>query len=221
MRTLNVSLLACLALIGGCANFATLQTAETMKKDKFELGLGATFTAYEAKLETTVTQPDAAGNPVTRTSTESTTFTVPALTVSGRYGLTDRLELHGVAWLPFGASAGGKYMLIGEPDENGFVFSPGLDISVPITVTVNDESSMLIDLYVPLHMGYRASDSFEVYWTPKYVLRVFGGDIGHAPGATVGVALGSDTTIMLEASMLYDTLSEKPIINAGVGVAFE
>src|SRR5689334_8906180 len=141
MRTVHVLLLGCLALISGCANFATLQTAETMKKDKFEIGVGATFTSYEAKLETTVTDTDAAGNPVTRTETESTTFTVPAVTVSGRYGLTERLELHGVAWLPFGASVGGKYMLLGKQDENGFVFSPGLDISVPITVSVNDESS--------------------------------------------------------------------------------
>jgi hypothetical protein len=123
--------------------------------------------------------------------------------------------------VPFGASVGGKYMLVGEHDKNGFVFSPGLDISVPITVTVNDESSTLIDLYVPMHMGYRASDAFEVYWTPKYVLRFLGGDIGHAPGATVSVALGKDTTFMVEGSALYDTLSEQPILSFGVGVAFK
>src|SRR5688572_20448193 len=87
-----------LALMSGCANFATLQTAETMKKENFELGVGATFTSYEVELETTVRETDAAGNPVTRTETDSTSFTIPAVTVSGRYGLTERLELHGVAW---------------------------------------------------------------------------------------------------------------------------
>ena len=219
MRTVvNSLLVAGVLFFCGCANFSTLQTAETMQKDKFELGVGATFTGYQAKLETTTTDPNT-GAEVTTTETES--FTVPAVTVSGRYGLSDRFELHGVIWLPFGASAGGKYMLVGEPGENGFKFSPGLDISVPITISVNDDSSTLIDLYVPLHMGYRASDSFEVYWTPKYVMRFFGGDFGHAPGGTVGVALGKDTTFMVEGSALYDTLSEKPIFNVGLGVAFK
>jgi hypothetical protein len=192
-----------------------------MQKDKLEIGVGATFTSYEVEVETTSTATDAAGNEVTTTQTESESFTIPAVTVSGRYGLTEKLELHGVAWLPFGMSVGGKYMLVGEHEKNGFVFSPGLDISVPITISVNDESSTLIDLYVPMHMGYRASDAFEVYWTPKYVLRFFGGDLGHAPGATVGVALGKDTTFMVEGSVLYDTLSERPIVNVGVGVGFE
>lgn len=219
MRTVvNVLSVAGLLLLGGCANFATLQTAETMQKDKFEIGVGATFTGYEVKFESTTTDPNT-GAEVTETERE--TFTVPAVTVSGRYGLSDRLELHGVIWLPFGASAGGKYMLVGEPDSNGFKLSPGLDISAPITITVNDESSTLIDLYVPLHMGYRASDAFEVYWTPKYVMRFYGGDFGHAPGATLGVALGKDTTFMVEGSALYDTLSEKPIFNVGLGVAFK
>ena len=221
MRIAYVLMIAGLALVGGCANFATLQTAETMQKDKFELGVGATFTGYEVQLETTTTEPDAAGNPVETTRTETESFTIPAVTVSGRYGLSDRLELHGVLWMPFGASVGGKYMLVGEHDQNGFVFAPGLDISAPITITVNDDSSTLIDLYVPMHMGYRASEAFELYWTPKYVMRLFGGDFGHAAGATVGIAVGRDTTFMLEGSALYDTLSEKPIFNLGVGVGFE
>lgn len=226
MRTTRILGVVCLALAlslaSGCANFATLQTAETMEKEKFELGVGATFTSYEFTSEATTSTTDAMGNVVGETTvTESDTFTVPAVTVSGRYGLTEKLELHGVIWVPLGASVGGKYMLVGSQDENGFIFSPGLDISAPITITVNDESSTLIDLYVPMHMGYRASEAFEVYWTPKYVLRFYGGDLGHAPGATVGVAIGKDTKFMIEGSALYDTLSEEPIINVGLGVAFK
>jgi hypothetical protein len=208
--------------MSGCANFATLQTAETMGKDKFELGVGATFTSYTVEVESTSSVTDGMGNVVSETTTtETESFTIPAFTLSGRYGLTEKLELHGVMWLPLGASVGGKYMLVGSQDENGFIFSPGLDISAPITITVNDESDTLIDLYVPMHMGYRASEAFEVYWTPKYILRLYGGDVGHAAGATVGVALGKDTVFMVEGSALYDTLSEEPIINVGVGVAFK
>jgi hypothetical protein len=212
---------ACLALASGCANFATLQTAETMQKEKFELGVGATFTSYELTTESTVRVTDAMGNVVSEETVEETdSFTVPAITVGGRYGLTDKLELHGVIWVPFGASIGGKYMLVGSQEENGFIFSPGLDIGAPLTITINDESSTLIDVYVPLHMGYRASEAFEVYWTPKYVLRFYDG-VHHAPGATLGVALGKDTTFMVEGTALYDTISKEPIINVGLGVAFK
>jgi len=218
MRTTCALGLACLALMTGCANFATLQTAETMRKENFEIGVGMTFTAYEATLETTTTS-DASGNEITRTDSES--ITVPAVALAGRYGITDKLELHGVAWLPFGATVGGKYMLVGEHDQNGFIFSPGIDVSAPITISVDDEHAVLMDLYVPLHMGYRASDALEIYWTPKYLLRYFGGSFGHAPGGTVGFAAGRDTKFMLEGSVLYDTISQEPIFNVGVGVAFQ
>jgi hypothetical protein len=214
----SIYLGAALALYG-CANYATLQTAETMPAGKFQVGVGATFARYGLETRTTTTA-STNGQVTTTTARETEHFTVPALTLSGRYGLSDRFELHGVVWLPLGASLGGKYMLVGEPKKTGFFLSPGLDASLPLWVTVNNHSFVLLDVYVPLHMGYRTSPSFELYWTPKYVLRVLGTELSHAAGGTIGVAIGENTPFMLEGGVLYDSLSASLIPNAAIGVAF-
>lgn len=213
-------LLLIAAVLGGCANYATLQDAETIPKKEFQLGLGATFNSYPLELESTTTTTDSNGVTTETTTVEDETFTVPALTLSGRYGVSDAFEVHGIVWLPLGASIGGKYMLVGDRKQGGFVFSPGVDVSMPITVSINDESSLLMDFYLPLHMGYRASPGFELYWTPKYVLRLFNDELGHSAGGTLGVAIGEKTQLLLEAGALYDTLYEKPIINGAIGIAF-
>lgn len=195
----------------GCANYATLQDPETVPKNRFQLGVGTTFTQYSIEVEATDT------NGATTTVSES--FSVPALTLSGRYGATEELEIHGMAWLPFGATIGGKYMLVGDRENGGFAFSPGLDVGY-LSVSVGDESATLVDVYVPMHMGYRTNPSFAVYWTPKYILRLLGGHVGHVGGATLGTAIGKDAQLLLEGSVLYDTTVEDTIIQAGVGGAF-
>jgi hypothetical protein len=217
-----VSILGSLFALAGCANYSTLQTAETMREDKFLLGLGATFTSYQLRVTTTTTGTNPnTGQPVETTTRKDDRFTVPALTISGRYGLTDRLELHGVAWIPLGTSFGLKYMLVGDPKQlTGFIFSPGLDVSVPLSVSVLDSKLLFFDVYVPMHMGFRPSPSFELYWTPKYVLRRLGDEFSHAVGGTVGVAVGSGPTFMLEGGALYDSLFAGLIPTVGIGVAF-
>ena len=211
-RVLGVGLLA-LAL-GGCANYATLMDPETVPKGKFQMGYGATFTNYS--LETTTV--DASGE--TTKTTED--FTVPALTFTPRIGLTDNLEIHAMVWIPFGATIGAKLMLAGDREKGGFVFSPGLDIGY-LSVSVNDVEQTFIDIYVPLNMGYRTGESFAVYFTPKYVLRLISGEqseTGHVAGGTVGIALGKDFQFLVEGGFLYDTLVETPIIQGGLGIAF-
>lgn len=209
------------ALLGGCANYATLQDPETIPEKDFQLTVAATFNAYTLEIESETTGGGGAGMaPVTTTDVEEVNVTVPALAFGARYGVSERFELHGIAWLPLGASIGGKYMLVGDREQGGFAFSPGLDVSAPVTVSANDASALLMDFYVPLHMGYRTSPGFALYWTPKYVLRVIGGDLGHAAGGTLGAAIGEQTQVLLEAGVLYDTLYERPIINGAIGFAF-
>jgi hypothetical protein len=220
-----VKLAAPLALaalpIGGCANYATLQDPETIPKKELQLGVAAVFNAYSLELaEETSTFNSATGSPDLSSERSDVNVTTPALAVFGRYGLSERFELHGAAWFPFGASIGGKYMLVGDREQGGFAFSPGLDVSAPVTVSANDAEALLMDFYVPLHMGYRASPGFVLYWTPKYVLRVIGGEIGHAAGGTLGAAVGEKTQVLLEGGVLYDTLFEAPIVHGAVGIAF-
>jgi len=205
-----------LLLLGGCANYATLQDPETMPEGDTEFGLGATFTKYEFEIETTTTDPMTGQSTV---ETERESFGIPALTLSLRHGVAERLELHGMAWMPFGATIGGKYMLIGDRKQTGFVLSPGLDVGY-LSVSVGDESTSVVGLYGPSHRGVRTSAGFAVYATPKYVLRIAGGDLGHVGGGTLGIAVGEETQFLAEGSLLYDTLVQSPIIQGGVAVAF-
>lgn len=200
-----------LSVTCGCANYATLQDPETVPHKRFQLGIGTTFTQYSIEIETEDS------NGVTTVSTED--FSVPAFTLSGRYGATENLEIHGLLWIPLGATIGGKYMLVGDRENGGFAFSPGLDVGY-LSVSVADESATIVDLYVPLQMGYRTNPSFAVYWTPKYILRLISGRTGHVGGVTIGTAIGKDTQFLLEGSMLYDTTVEDTIIQFGIGVAF-
>ncbi|MDH5673676.1 MAG: hypothetical protein OEZ06_16085 [Myxococcales bacterium] len=224
-RLLPLLVIAPCAFATGCANYASLQEAETMRARAFELGVGGTATRYALELETTQTVTDATGATTETTETEREDLLVPALTLWGRYGVTDRLELHAIAWLPLGASVGAKYMLVGDRDKGGFMFSPGLDLSAPITFQILDTSGTLFDAYVPLNMGYRFDEAAEVYFTPKYVLRMLASSdaarVGHAAGATVGFALGHKTQLLVEGSLLYDTLFDAPIVGGAIGVGFE
>lgn len=208
--------LLAIAALSGCTNLATLQEPETMPAGDFELSVGGTFTGYA--LETTTTVTDESGVVAESTSTEE--FAVPALLVAGRFGVRERLELHGNIWLPLGASVGGKYMLAGDRQRGGFAFSPGLDLSMPLTITIDDDSSTLFDAAVPLQMGYRASSDFALYWTPKYVLRLWGSEIGHVAGGNLGVDLGSETQFLIEGGAYYDTLAQDVILTGGLAVSF-
>jgi hypothetical protein len=221
MRLTWLLLAPALISLVGCASYATLQDPETMPAKKLQLGFGATFNAYPLEIRSTTTSTDPmTGAETSSTSVEHDRITVPALTFSARYGVSDRFEVHGMAWFPLGATVGGKYMLVGDRKEGGFAFSPGLDVSAPVSVSIGDESAVFFDVYVPLHMGYRTSPSFALYWTPKYVLGVTSGEIGHSFGGTLGVAVGESTQLLLEGGALYNTSYEETIVEGAIGVAF-
>jgi hypothetical protein len=218
-RSTTITLLV--AMAGGCANYATLQTPETMPERAAELGVGGTFNSYALEIESTATTTAADGTQTTQTRTSRDQFGVPALATWLRYGVTERLEVHGIAWFPLGASIGGKYMLVGERDEPGFIFSPGIDVGMPVQVSIVDDSVTIFDVYVPMHTGYRANEHVALYVTPKYIMRLAGGDLGHSVGAQLGVALGAGTTFMAEGGAYYDTLADDTIINGAIGIGFE
>ena len=208
---------ACLGL-GGCANYALLQDAATMPKDEAAIGVGAAVTAYDVEVETTVTDVDAAGQPSQESVETRETFVVPSAVVFLRAGITEQLELHGAAWFPFGASIGAKYMVLGDRT-GGFVLSPGLDVTVPITGAINGENFLLMDIMVPLHMGYRFGPAFAGYLTPRYVARILSGELVNAGGGTLGVAIGHRMQVLLEGTAIYYPLIDDVALSGAIGLA--
>jgi hypothetical protein len=156
-------------------------------------------------------------------------ISVPAVVVTARRGITDKLEAQATAWLPLGARAGVKYQLLGDAGKVGPQVSVGghlgymqLSASTTSGGTETKSTANFLDVYVPIYLGYRVSPGFEVYGTPQYILRSVSGSgdskIGHVTGATAGIAIGQKTKIFLEAGGFYDTLYETPIVNTAIGI---
>ena len=187
-----------------------------MAKGQGRMGTGVTFTKYEITIK-----EDAGPKSVT----------VPAVNFWYRYGLTDKLEAHALAWIPFGATLGAKYQLLGNRELNGPSVSVGLDFGY-LTVSDSSEDAMgveskteiqLADFYLPVHVGYRVGPSFSVYAVPKYLLRVESGDsdgISHMVGSAFGLALGNVATLHAEGVVLYDVGAGNTALTAGIGYAF-
>jgi hypothetical protein len=214
MKTIG-SVITCALLastLAACANYATFQEADTLAKGTAKTGVGATITEYKT------------GNDAGPLKA----VTVPALDLWYRRGITDRLEAHASVWIPFGASVGVKYQLLGHREKAGLALSLGLDAgALQITSTDamgNDVKETIIDTYVPVYLGYRTGPSFAAYLSPKFILRTAYGDTGSAvselAGGTVGVALGKKTAILLEGSVIYDLGLKAPAFQGGIGLAF-
>ena len=191
----------------GCASFATFQEMDTLAKGDKQFGGGATVSGYSVQL----------------LDDEPSNIIVPALNAWGRFGVTDKFEAHGRVWLPLGATVGGKYQLLGDRETAGFGLSAGLDVGY-LSIRSGDVSTNVVDTYVPLYLGLRASPGAAVYVVPKYLLRTSfgsaGGGLGHMVGGTGGVALGKKTTLYLEGSGIFDLNGGAPSWTGGIGVGF-
>ncbi|MCB0712589.1 MAG: hypothetical protein KDD67_09690 [Ignavibacteriae bacterium] len=209
LRTITLTLL-CLPLFAtGCANFASFQSADVVEKGETSTGGGITYSSYSFEFIDTVED-----------------FTVPALYLWGRYGLTDRLQAHLNAWIPLGGSIGAKYQLIGSPEEEGFGLSTGFDIGyLQVTASGSDDNSSAddadlftkIDLYFPLYLGYDLSESTSLYLVPKYIGSINSGansEFASTFTTALGIKLGF---LYLEGSYGRDFSVKAPVSHVGVG----
>lgn len=194
----------------GCANYSQLQDAETLPKGQQTIGVGLSFTRYSEDVDDDGT-------------TDS--VSVPAVVLSARRGITDRLEGQATAWLPLGARAGAKLQLFGTPGMAGPQLSIGAHLGYLQLSASSDDSeatASFLDVYAPIYLGYRLTPGFEIYAAPQYMFRsVFGegeGGYGHVLGGTGGLAIGERSKIFLEAGSFYDTLVESAIFNTAIGV---
>lgn len=192
---------------GACANYATFQEVDTIPDGQNRFGLGGTVTSYRTK--------DSDGN------IES--VVVPATSLWYRRGVSERCELHVAAWIPLGSSGGFKCQVVGDRKTPGLSLALGLDLGF-LLLTAGGDSVAILDTYVPLYLGYRASPDFALYTSPKLVLRAAtlgsGSGFSALGGGTVGLAMGADTTIYVEGSAMYDSDVDGTAIQGAFGVAF-
>lgn len=231
------ALMAALAVVGlvatatGCANYAQFETAEALDDGESRTGAGATFT--EAAPLTHLGVGGGEGE-------QEEMVLVPAAVAWHRQGISDGIEARASAWFPMGFRFGLKGQLVGEYEREGLDVSAGMDtgfLRFGAGSSRGDSEARgtisLIHFYVPLQVGYRAADSVQFYFTPKYVGRLLVGtaegdadetyraaELGSIPSVTVGGALGSDVEFHLEMTYGYDRQLRDTILTTGIGMAF-
>lgn len=203
-----------LAALGGCANYSQLQDAETLPKGEQRIGVGASFSRYES------TATDSEGNDIEQS------VSVPAIVLWARRGLTERFEAQVTAWLPLGARAGVKYLLVGTNLEEGLAISVGPNLGyLYLSVSSGDDeaSASFFDVYLPVYVGWRFSPNFAVYGVPEYIFRSVSSsgesETGHVTGGTIGISVGETARFHFELGSFYDTLVDAPIVNTALGVS--
>lgn len=211
-RSLIGSGLVAVVVFAGCANFASFQEADVMPVGQHKTGFGATFTKYEVE-------------------NEDGTFdsiSVPAVNIWYRMGIAEKLEAHASVWIPFGASIGAKYQILGERTMPGLAVSVGLDVGAlqigSENVQGEDRTLTVVDVYVPVYLGYRTGPGFAGYFTPKFIERgFFGGsesEFNHMVGGTLGIALGERSTFYLEGTYVRDLSLDINNYQGGIGIGF-
>lgn len=209
-RLFLLSTCVVLLLASGCANYATLQEPDVIKEGQLVKGGGLSYTSYKVNL-----------------TGKDETISVPALVMWGRYGVIENLEAHGYVWIPLGANVGVKYQVLGNRETAGLGLSLGLDLGY-LEITSgegeNEVKNGILDVYVPVYVGYRTSPGFVAYLTPKYVLRASmsdsGTSVGHIAGGTLGIAAGQNTQFLIEGSALWDLDVGAPIVQGAIGLTF-
>lgn len=184
-------LLAGLALLSGCMNASSLQTARVVPRgeDRVSVGFGTTH----------ITNTD---------------FRLPYGEVMYRYGIWENVDVGAHVTLLGTSAIDAKVQLMAD---DRFALSSGLKFgTLEITSTVpdpNDPSrsielkSGVAQLIVPVYVSYDVGTHLTLYGSPKYLLNAtMGSDqtaITHFAGTTLGVQLGDSWGLLVEATALY------------------
>ncbi len=202
-----------LGALVGCTNLSLFQTPEVVEEDAVSAGGGVTVTKhYGRHFDLHERNPE--------------WIIAPNVNIWYRKGVREGLEIQTMFWLPLGLQGGAKYQLVGEAGVPGAQMAIGANvgyINMRDNKDDNAETLHMTDIYIPLHTGYRFSDSFAGYVTPRYILRILAGersDRWHTIAASVGVALGKDTQVHLEFTPGFDITHRLTLFTGGFGVNF-
>ena len=191
-RTIRFALASLAVAVAGtgCMNASSLQSPRTLKPGEERATVGVGYTAIE----------------------EGDILAPYFLEFSYRAGIIENLDAGLKVTLLGSTSIDGKYQFL---DLEGLSMSAGLSLGgyqISITSTGADgeeieASTNVLDVAVPVFVGYDVADWFTVYAVPKYVMRSsFGTDqdtaFNHFYGATAGIKLGDTWGLFAEGSAL-------------------
>ncbi len=140
----------------------------------------------------------------------------PFLEISGRYGLTEKLDF-GVkvnTFLNLGANV--KYQLVGDR-QSPFALGTGLEFGLFGGINI-------WNIQVPLYTSFYPSDKLCVYVTPKYIYQTagFGNGGANYVGANAGFLFGSRHKFGIDFAYYRVGTAESSagLLNFGIGGKF-
>lgn len=201
-------LMAGMILISGCASLSSFQTAKTLPVGEHQTHVAAGF------LKGKVANYD---------------ISLPVLEAMYRQGLSEKLDFGVKYTFPVTLVGDIKYNLVGNDlpgkgtSVNPVAVAAGLGAGY-LRVTSGDNTSNLIDVYVPVYFSFHTSESFATYLAPKYILRIMTGSssgTSHLVAPTLGVMIGKKAGVALEGAYAIPLSSgTSGALQAGVSVFF-
>jgi hypothetical protein len=171
--------------LGACASITSLQTAKNLKAG--ESSKTVAFGYSNLKLNT---------------DSPTDSAQVPNFDFAYRQGITDKDEIGARLSSGVYASVDYKRSLIAD---GSFYLSTGIGLGgTQFTVTSggNEQSTTILDFYIPLYADYWVSESFGLFVAPKYIPRVTfgsgGSSGGHLLGASGGFKWGQSIGLIAE-----------------------
>ncbi|MCO4762642.1 MAG: hypothetical protein KC502_14110 [Myxococcales bacterium] len=145
---------------------------------------------------------DAQGEPIPD-SFEDNTMGLPIAELGMRYGLTDTVDVGAKLVLPMSAMVDAKLQFLDSPT---YAAAVGLSLGY-MGVQINDSEFTIIDVSIPLFLSYDINDYLAIYLVPKYFLRQLAAEDSktdwlHMAGSSVGVRLGRDFGLFIEATRM-------------------
>jgi len=226
MDMLRIVLIAIFGLVlQSCLSASSWQTAETLKSGEGRIIIaGGNYTSPSIN-ESIQDAEEESGGALT---VEEDELAVPFGEFAYRYGFTDSFEGGLKLTLPSGMTFDGKYNLI---DADSFDFALGLAYA---TMSIESESTnsdgtkdkskfTMSDIILPIYTSFRFG-SFALYLVPKYLIRQTKSETADTStnftGGTVGLMIGQDWGMMVEATYLKQADSEFDIMQTGAAFFF-
>ena len=193
----------------GCANLSALQTAQTLPEGESEFVVGGGYFTMPALNDIA---SDAAS--MTSGTDDDLNFALPYIEVAYRRGFGEDIDAGAKLTIVGTAALDVKYRFL---NVDGFALSTGLGIG---GVQLGD--FLIVDVTVPLYVSLDLSESFSLYSSPKYNMRLVGDEPVNMAGATVGARIGSDFGAYIEATYLVfvDNLDIPGMVQASTALFF-
>jgi len=202
-----------LVVLTGCPSLSTMQTPATVPKGDLRFGVGLEGVGYSEK---------ESGGAIS-------TVTAPQFEINARYGVTDKIDVGAKLYL-IGAEVGGKYQFVKGSFEAA-VAPAASYISVSLGGGDSGDSSSfsVTYLHLPLLLGYKVTDWFELAFGPKALYAIAAGSASDSTNqssvTSSGFMVGGFGSLQLKIGRAFWLAPEvnvyKPFTKGATGVIWQ